>query len=73
MPTKNPRISLTLEAPTAGLLSTLAEREEKSVSYLVKELIMEAMERREDKALSIVAEQRDKRRAKRIKHHNAWK
>lgn len=34
---------------------------------------MEALERREDIALSDIAQARDKQKAKRIKHHDAWK
>lgn len=57
----------------AGLLSHLAEHEHKSVSSLAKELIIEALERREDMVLSAIAEIRDVKNAKRIKHDDAWK
>lgn len=72
MPTKNPRINVTLEESVAGLLSILADHEHKSVSSLVKELIFEALERREDMNLSAIAEIRDTLKAKRIKHDDAW-
>ncbi|HSW70154.1 MAG TPA: hypothetical protein VLI69_08415 [Gammaproteobacteria bacterium] len=59
MPTKNPRINITLEESTAGLLANLAEHEQKSISSLAKELILEALECREDMALSVIAKIRD--------------
>jgi hypothetical protein len=73
MPTKNPRINITLEESTAGLLASLAEHEHKSISSLTKELVLEALERREDMALSALAELRDKPKAKKVKHDDAWK
>jgi len=73
MPTKNPRINITFETETAGLLATLAKHEHKSVSSLAKELILEALERREDMALSIIAETRDVVKAKRVKDKDVWK
>jgi len=51
----------------------LAKQEHTSLSNLAKELVLEALERREDKALSAIAETRDTKKAKRIKHEDAWK
>ena len=73
MPTNNPRINITVEQSVASLLSSLAEHEDKSISSLAKELLLEALERREDITLSAIAEIRDTAKAKRIKHTNAWK
>lgn len=73
MPTKNPRINITLEKPIALLLEQQAKQENTSVANLAKELILEALERREDMVLSAIAEIRDKKNAKRIKHENVWK
>jgi hypothetical protein len=73
MPTKNPRINITLEESLSGLLASLAEQEHISISSLAKELLLEALERREDVALSTIAEIRDVAKAKRVKHANAWK
>lgn len=73
MPTKNPRINITLEESTAGFLSTLAKHEHKSISSLAKELLLEALDRREDMTLSTIAETRDTEKAKRVKHADAWK
>ena len=73
MPTSNSRINITFEKSTAGLLSYLAEQEHKSISSLVKEFILEALERREDKVLSAIAEIMDHARVKKVKHNDAWK
>ncbi len=73
MPTKNPRINITLEESTAGFLARLAHQEHKSISSIAKELVLEALERREDIALSAIAKARDGVKAKRIKHSAAWK
>ena len=72
-PTKNPRINITVEEDTAAIISKLAKNERKSVSSIAKELILEALERREDMVLSSIAEVRDVKRAKKIKHEDAWK
>ena len=73
MPTKNPRINITFEESTAGLLSYLAQQEHKSVSGLARELIMDALERREDMFLSAIAETRDHSGSKKVKHADVWK
>lgn len=73
MATKNPRINIMLEDSIAGLLSTMAKQEHRSVSSLAKELLVEALERREDMALSTLAELRDTPKTKRVKHDDAWK
>lgn len=73
MPTKNPRINITFEEATARLLVSLATHEHKSVSGLAKELILEALNRREDMMLSALAEIRDHDDVKRVSHENAWK
>jgi hypothetical protein len=73
MPTKNPRINITFEEGVALLLAQMAAQNHKSVSSLAKELILEALERREDIDLSALAESRDYKGAKRITHEDAWK
>ncbi len=65
---KNPRINITLEKALITLLDAQAKLEHKSVASLAKELILEALERREDMVLSALAEVRDTKNAKRIKH-----
>lgn len=73
MPTKNPRINITFEESTANLLFYLADQEHKSVSGLAKELILDALERREDMFLSGIAESRDYAESKKVKHVDVWK
>ncbi len=73
MPTQNPRINVTFREEIAMLLSKLASREQISVSGLVRELTMEALEMREDLALSSLAANLDKKNAKKYTHEDAWK
>ena len=73
MTTKNPRINVTFEATTIGLISHLAHLEHKSVASFVRELALEALERREDFYLSQVAENLDKDNVKIYSHEEAWK
>ncbi|EKE01554.1 MAG: hypothetical protein ACD_21C00105G0003 [uncultured bacterium] len=73
MATKNPRINVTFEEATAGLLAHLALQENKSVASLVRELALKALEMREDLYLSKVAEKLDKDGVKTYSHHEAWK
>lgn len=73
MSTQNPRINVTLENALASVLNQLARQQHKSVSGLAKELIIEALEHREDIALSALAEARDHPKAKRVKHEDVWK
>ena len=69
---KNPRINITVEESTAALLSQIASHEHKSISSLAKELVMEALDRREDRILSAISESRDVANAKTVKHDDAW-
>ena len=73
MPTLNPRINVTFEPELNEQLNALAVLEHKSSSKLVKELVIEALEKREDIYLSDVADKRDKKGAKKISHTDAWK
>lgn len=73
MSTKNPRINVTFEEVTAGLLSQLAHQEHKSVASLVRELALEALEMREDFYLSKVAEKLDTEGVKTYGHDDVWK
>lgn len=73
MSVKNPRINVTFEVAVANLLSNLASQEHKSVSSLVRELALEALERREDFYLSKIADKIDIKGAKTYSHEDAWK
>lgn len=70
---RNPRINVTFEESTAGLLSVLAEAENKSLSNIVRDLTLEALELREDLYLSKVAQKLDQDNAKTYSHEEAWK
>ena len=73
MPTNNPRINVTFEPELSDQISTLASHEHKSTSRLIKELVIEALEKREDIYLSQIAEERDVKGKKTISHKDAWK
>ena len=73
MATKNPRINVTFEETTADLLSTLGHQQQKSVSSLVRELALEALELHEDLYLSKIAEKLDVDGAKTHSHKDTWK
>lgn len=73
MAIKNPRINVTFGEGAAGLLSTLARQEHKSVASLVRELVLESLERREDFYLSKVAEKIDVNGVKTLSHEDAWR
>ena len=70
---RNPRINVTFEESTAGLLSALAESEHKSLSSVVRDLTLEALELREDLYLSKIAQKLDQDNAKTYSHEEAWK
>ncbi len=73
MTAKNPRVNVTFDEKAAGLLAELAEQEDKSLSSLVRELALEALEMREDFYLAKIASQLDKKGAKICGHAKAWK
>jgi hypothetical protein len=54
-------------------LTELAKKQDRSTAGFAKELILEALEKREDVALSKLAQIRDIATATRIAHNNAWK
>lgn len=73
MPTTNPRVYVTLEKSTAGLLAHLAHKQHKSMAKLIKELTDEALEMHEDYYLAKLAAKLDKPGAKTCSHEEAWK
>ncbi len=73
MATKNPRINVTFDETTANLLGAVSKKSGSSVAGLVKELTIEALERREDIYLSNIANKLDKKGVKTISHDQAWK
>lgn len=73
MPTLNPRVNITFEPAVCEVITALAKREHKSVASFARELIIESLERREDKELSELAELRNSKKGKLISHEDAWK
>ncbi|AJF07633.1 ribbon-helix-helix domain-containing protein [Geoalkalibacter subterraneus] len=60
MPAKNPRVNVVLEKPVYNALHDLAENEGVSMSMLMRDLVKEALELREDRALAEFAAEREK-------------
>ncbi|MEX2437707.1 MAG: hypothetical protein WD449_00450 [Candidatus Babeliales bacterium] len=73
MPTKNPRINITVEEPTAKLIAQLAKKQHKTVASFTKELVEKALESMEDMALSAIAESRNIDEATLLEHEDVWK
>ena len=73
MATKNPRINVTLDKDLIADLRQIAGQKDKSVSALVQEFILDALDREEDRALSSLSDARDHENAKRVSHEDAWK
>jgi hypothetical protein len=57
---KNPRMSLAVEKPIYNAIHDLADKEGVSMSTVVRDLLKEALEIREDVTLSKFAEDREK-------------
>ena len=68
MPAKNLKVAV--DKSTTAVLVALAQKENKPVAHVAEELILEAIEYREDKALSVVGEHRDRDsvKSKKVKH-----
>ena len=74
MPTKNPRINVSVEEPMYRAINALAAREGVSMSSLAHDLMREALELREDAALADLADEREKTldRAGALSHEDVW-
>lgn len=59
MPTKNPRINVVLESGLYSAVSDLAKQEGISKSMAIRDLVKEAMELREDVALTSLTKERE--------------
>lgn len=73
MPSKKPRINVTFEEATNGLLIHLAKQEKISVARLIRELALEALEMREDLYFSRLAEELDQEGVKMYSHDEVWR
>ena len=74
MPTKNARVNVVMEKPLHTMVSGLAKREGISMSMVVRDLVKEALELREDIELVRIAEEREKSltHKKRLSHKDIW-
>lgn len=74
MPAKNPRINVLVEESIYRAIHALSAREGVSVSSLAHDLIREALDLREDAALSVLADERnttiDRKTA--LSHEEVW-
>jgi predicted DNA-binding protein len=73
MANRNPRVNITLDPELVSTLNALAKKGHTSVSNLAKDLIEQALELREDYALSLLGESREASSQKRVSHDDAWK
>lgn len=74
MPAKNPRINVVLEKPLYNAVHDLAEDEGVSMSMLMRDLVRESLELREDRGLVALAEEREQGfdRRKALTHDDVW-
>jgi len=74
MPTKNPRVNIVVEPPLYSVMHDLATSEGVSMSTIARDLIREAIDLREDVALSSFADTRMKTfdRKKALSHEDVW-
>ena len=73
MPTKNPRLNVVLSKAVLQALTEIAKSEDKSLSIVAQELIMEALDRHEDLLLSGLAMKREMKSKRTVSHDKAWK
>lgn len=74
MPTDKPRVQVTLDEESNGLLAMLASKHNKSVSATAADLIREALETHEDLYLSRVTNERIANNSDQgtTSHDDAW-
>ena len=74
MPTKNARVNVVLEKPLYAAVDEIAREEGVSKSMVVRDLVREAIELREDLALVKFAEKREKtfNAKKAVTHEDTW-
>jgi hypothetical protein len=68
MPSANPRVNTVLERPVYMAIRSLARREGLSLSEMVRRLVHEALELREDAALEALVERRARTSAPLVPH-----
>lgn len=72
MSTHQPRIQVTLDSTMSKAIGALAAAESASLSATAARLIAEALELREDRALSELADARTKKTKKWLSHRDVW-
>jgi metal-responsive CopG/Arc/MetJ family transcriptional regulator len=74
MPTKNARINVVVEKPLYTLIDEISKERGISKSMLVRDLVIEAIDLREDQALARLADERDKSfdKSKALTHKEVW-
>jgi len=74
MPAKNPRINVVLEKELYSAISDLAKQEGISKSMIMRDLVKEAVELREDQALTMTAREREATfdQEKALSHEEVW-
>lgn len=74
MPTQNQRVNVTLDKGTARIINSLAKKDPNhSASNVVRQLVLEALEMREDMYLSKIADERYHSNQRTVSHEEAWK
>jgi predicted DNA-binding protein len=72
MPTAKKRINITVDDRTYEALVRLSDRRDKSVAGVGLSLIEEALEYQEDLHFSRIADERLRKKQRRISHDKAW-
>jgi len=74
MPTTNPRVNVVLEEPVYEGLRRWAKRDGVSLSLKVRDLVKDALEAEEDRALAGLAKDREQTldRSKAMTHSQTW-
>ena len=74
MPTKNPRINVSVETSLYNVIQNLANDAKTSMSTIVRDLVRESLELREDVRLAEFAEEREKTldNSKALEHEEVW-
>lgn len=73
MPTKNPRLNVVITKAVLQALAEIAKHEDKSLSVVAQELIVEALDRHEDLLLSGLAMKRESQSKRTVAHDRAWR
>lgn len=73
MPTTKQRLNLSLSGATYDTLQALAEVDDVTPTSKAHELLKQAIEMAEDKALFSIAKERDKKSTRYLSHKSVWR